>query len=69
MKNNIIIQKFLLGALLSSLIMLTSCSVSTQKSPEEKNMIAWYNKPADQVWHDGLLIGNGYMGANVFGRI
>ncbi|NMB50889.1 MAG: glycoside hydrolase family 95 protein, partial [Bacteroidales bacterium] len=69
MKNNIIIQKFLFGALLSSLIMLTSCSVSTQKSPEEKNMIAWYNKPADQVWHDGLLIGNGYMGANVFGRI
>jgi len=32
-------------------------------------MVAWYNKPADQVWHDGLLIGNGYMGANVFGRV
>ena len=69
MKKSIIIQKFLLIALLPFLIMLASCSVSTQKSPEEKNMVAWYNKPADQVWHDGLLIGNGYMGANVFGRV
>jgi alpha-L-fucosidase 2 len=32
-------------------------------------MILWYNKPADSVWHDGLLIGNGYMGGNVFGRV
>jgi alpha-L-fucosidase 2 len=29
----------------------------------------WYNKPADNVWLDGLFIGNGYMGANVFGKI
>ena len=34
-----------------------------------KEMVLWYNKPADKVWLDGLFIGNGYMGANVFGRV
>jgi alpha-L-fucosidase 2 len=69
MKETIIIQKFLFVALLFNVILLASCSVSTQKTPEAKNMVLWYNKPAGQVWHDGLLIGNGYMGANVFGRV
>ncbi len=32
-------------------------------------MVLWYNKPADSLWLDGLFIGNGYMGANVFGKI
>lgn len=32
-------------------------------------MVIWYNKPAGDLWLDGLLIGNGYMGANVFGRV
>ncbi len=32
-------------------------------------MVVWYNKPAGDAWLDGLFIGNGYMGANVFGRI
>lgn len=50
------------------LTFLTSCS-STQKPSDSKEMVIWYDKPADKVWLDGLLIGNGYMGANVFGRI
>jgi len=32
-------------------------------------MVLWYEKPADKVWLDGLFIGNGYMGANVFGKV
>ncbi len=40
-----------------------------QKSPEEKEMVVWYNQPAGDVWLDGLFIGNGYMGGNVFGRV
>jgi alpha-L-fucosidase 2 len=44
-------------------------SMSQQKPSGSKEMVLWYNKPAGSVWHDGLLIGNGYMGANVFGRI
>ncbi len=37
-------------------------------SPGSKEMVLWYNKPADSIWLDGLFIGNGYMGANVFGK-
>ncbi|HQG64072.1 MAG TPA: glycoside hydrolase family 95 protein, partial [Bacteroidales bacterium] len=69
MKNSTTLINIMFVALMAAFILPTSCSYSTQKSPEEKNMVAWYNKPADQVWHDGLLIGNGYMGANVFGRV
>jgi alpha-L-fucosidase 2 len=32
-------------------------------------MVLWYDEPAGEVWLDGLFIGNGYMGGNVFGRV
>ena len=53
---------------LLSLILLAfaSCSKSTPESSRE--MVLWYDKPAGDVWLDGLFIGNGYMGGNVFGR-
>ncbi len=54
---------------LAILILHVSCSISMQKLPDAKEMVLWYNKPGDMVWLDGLFIGNGYMGANVFGRI
>ena len=44
-----------------------SCSPSATDSSRE--MVLWYDQPAGDVWLDGLLIGNGYMGGNVFGRI
>jgi alpha-L-fucosidase 2 len=50
-------------------ILFSGCSKSKQKSPGSKEMVLWYNKPAENVWLDGLFIGNGYMGANVFGRV
>jgi len=46
-----------------------SCTSPGQKTTDSKEMVVWYNKPAGNVWLDGLFIGNGYMGANVFGRI
>jgi len=46
-----------------------SCSSFMQKPSDTKEMVLWYNKPAENVWLDGLFIGNGYMGANVFGRV
>jgi len=50
-------------------IMFAACT-GTQKEPDgAREMVLWYNKPADKVWLDGLLIGNGYMGANIFGRV
>ena len=62
-------MKMLFFPLLTCLIMLASCSISTNKQLESKEMVLWYNKPADKVWLDGLFIGNGYMGANVFGKV
>ena len=44
-------------------------AIGHQDTPGSKEMVLWYNKPADKVWLDGLFIGNGYMGANVFGRV
>jgi alpha-L-fucosidase 2 len=62
-------MKILLFPLLTCLITLASCSISTNKQLESKEMVLWYNKPADKVWLDGLFVGNGYMGANVFGKV
>jgi alpha-L-fucosidase 2 len=55
--------------LMVTALMQTSCSNPVQKSPDNREMVVWYNKPADKVWLDGLFIGNGYMGGNVFGKI
>ena len=63
------LSKKALVILAAVLFSLSSCATSVQKSPEQKEMVVWYNKPAGNVWLDGLFIGNGYMGANVFGRI
>ena len=46
---------------------LVSCSGPAPESSRE--MVLWYDEPAGDVWLDGLLIGNGYMGGNVFGRV
>ncbi len=51
------------------LVLHASCSSLNQKSSDSKEMVVWYNKPAGNVWLDGLFIGNGYMGANVFGKV
>ena len=55
---------FLFCLILSAFV---SCSRSTPESSRE--MVLWYDEPAGDAWLDGLLIGNGYMGGNVFGRI
>ena len=69
MKKIIAAVKLLFIALLAVPILTASCSSSTKESPENKEMVLWYNTPADSLWLDGLFIGNGYMGANVFGKI
>jgi len=55
---------------ISALILaLSSSAFAEQKKPDKRDMVLWYNKPADKAWLDGLLIGNGYMGGNVFGKV
>ena len=60
-------MKKLLLLLCASVIALVSCHQSAPESSRE--MVLWYDQPAGEVWLDGLFIGNGYMGGNVFGRI
>ena len=53
----------------AAVLMFSACSSGVKTSPEAKEMILWYDKPAGEAWLDGLFIGNGYIGANVFGRV
>ncbi len=59
----------LLCVALMALFALNACSSSDQGTSDSKEMVVWYNKPSGNAWLDGLFIGNGYMGANVFGRV
>ena len=61
-------KSLILGSF-AALLMFSGCSTDVKVSPEAKEMILWYDKPAREAWLDGLFIGNGYMGANVFGRV
>ena len=54
--------------LLLCLILPLFFSCSESDSGSSREMVLWYDKPAGEVWLDGLFIGNGYMGGNVFGR-
>lgn len=69
MKKSLIAIKILFIVLISASVMQISCSDKGDQTPGGTDMVVWYNKPADRVWLDGLFIGNGYMGANVFGRV
>jgi alpha-L-fucosidase 2 len=69
MKRNRIYLGISFISMMGVLILCNSCSTSQQRASDNKEMVLWYNKPADKVWLDGLLIGNGYMGANVFGKV
>jgi alpha-L-fucosidase 2 len=52
------------------IFVLQSCKSSDQTFPvdSKRDMVLWYKQPGAQ-WHDGMPIGNGYMGAMVFGRV
>jgi alpha-L-fucosidase 2 len=69
MKKRFTLQLKVLFVLFVSIISNSSCSDSGQNSLDKRDMVVWYNKPADKVWLDGLFIGNGYMGGNVFGKV
>ncbi|MDO5442900.1 MAG: glycoside hydrolase family 95 protein, partial [Bacteroidia bacterium] len=51
-------------------LILSVFASCTEKSPvSSREMVLWYDQPAGEAWLDGLFIGNGYMGGNVFGRV
>jgi alpha-L-fucosidase 2 len=69
MNKSALIKNSILFLLIAISTMQTSCTDSGQNPNDKREMVLWYNKPANRTWLDGLFIGNGYMGANVFGRI
>ena len=70
MKTNLTKLIVSFAALLIILSMQTSCKSNHQSSlvNSKRDMVLWYNQPGEK-WLDGLPIGNGYMGAMVFGRV
>lgn len=60
-------KKQLLLILALALPLFHSCADKAPVSSRE--MVLWYDQPAGNVWLDGLFVGNGYMGGNVFGRV
>lgn len=66
------ITKLLVGfvGLLGILITQISCKQNNQSSlvNSKRDMVLWYNQPGEK-WLDGLPIGNGYMGAMIFGKV
>ncbi|MFC1762998.1 glycoside hydrolase N-terminal domain-containing protein [Planctomycetota bacterium] len=54
--------------LLSTVAPLFASSHVTNSSDSDRDMVLWYNQPGE-TWYDAMLIGNGIMGARVFGGI
>ena len=46
----------------------TGCLAASAATPANRNLSLWYRQPADK-WTDALPIGNGRLGAMVFGGI
>src|ERR1044071_1903937 len=53
---------------LLAMCILSCCALS---HAAENDLRLWYNRPASNKWddHEALPIGNGYMGARIFGGI
>jgi alpha-L-fucosidase 2 len=69
MKKNLSRSLLFISALLIFSV-VQSCKLNEQdiQGDSKRDMVLWYRQPGTQ-WHEGLLIGNGYMGANVFGGV
>src|SRR5688572_24390972 len=57
-----------LKSLLCSFLLLTAVSRLSQTYAQQKPLSLWYNQPA-RAWTDALPLGNGRLGAMVFGGV
>ncbi len=64
-------QSRLICLLISFLVLLTSCGEAEYKkrpeAPNNPSTVMWYDEPAAN-WEDALPVGNGRLGAMIFGR-
>ena len=54
--------------LLFSFILLTAVSISSY-AQDSADLTLWYNSPSGETWENALPIGNGRLGAMVFGNV
>lgn len=50
-------------------LFLFACSITVCFSQNKPTLKLWYNKPSGQIWENALPIGNGRLGAMVYGNI
>ena len=48
-------------------VLLALCSLKERGIAQQKKLVLWYSQPAKD-WNEALPIGNGRLGAMVFGR-
>lgn len=54
------------SVILIVLFIISACS--EERGAKQKNLILWYKQPA-QEWIEALPVGNGHLGAMVFGGV
>jgi len=64
-KQQIILSSYIL---FSTILPLVNGDLDTQAIPNAKNLTLWYRAPADH-WVEALPVGNGRLGAMVFGKV
>jgi hypothetical protein len=67
-KSRLQLAQFLALILVALFCFSCTQSQSDASIKSKRDMVLWYNQPGEK-WLDGLPIGNGYMGAMVFGRV
>jgi alpha-L-fucosidase 2 len=52
-----------------SLLLLIAVSVSTVRGQNNTTLKLWYNQPSGKIWENALPIGNGRLGAMIYGNV
>ncbi len=63
-----ITANFLLAST-SVALLLATLSVTHAQTQNKSRLILWYNKPSGKVWENALPIGNGRLGAMIYGNV
>lgn len=50
-------------------LLLFFSGITTVYSQQRKNLTLWFNQPSGETWENALPIGNGFLGAMVYGNV
>lgn len=54
---------------MKGILLLSSFFISTVCFTQSKNLKLWYNKPSGPTWENALPVGNGKLGAMIYGNV